>query len=567
MGAPIKRPLLHLLIVNLLKRNISMDSAKILAGSFLVLFLIICSVSVRAEIYYVDENGNDNTGNGSTGNPFATLSHAATVVTTSGDIIHVNLGTIVESSTTHLAVGVSIEGEGSGSVIQSLVTADYGYTIELSSIVVNTNGKQHISGLRFDGNGETAWGAIYIQARGNVAIHDCTFENFRFTAVVFNGKTSDYDESEPTQWTYNNSFYNNTVTNCSAEQVGGWMSGSLHIGVLDGMDIYNNSFNETARGPGNCGYPIKYYNAGYNRNLKIHDNTIIKLPSSSNSNDWNFAIELWNYRGAVEIYNNHIEGSIDIDHVKKGIYEYGLKIHDNYFGYSSLPPSSGEGANLSAGLYIEYGCEDIYIYNNEFNNLEAAIRFSPRNEYVNGVHIYYNVINQIGNTNRDAGCNILNFAGDGYTIDNLLFDNNTIYAGSTGAQYGIYIRGEHAENFNNTTIQNNIIYGFESFPIEIDGNNKNSLSIENNIFYGNGTNEAHVTGSPSNYINQNNIIHDPELENPGINWMPKSTSVCRNNGKNVGLVSDFKGNQIIGLPDIGAFEYQNRSFPWLLLLL
>jgi hypothetical protein len=518
----------------------------------LTILLLFVSLVVKSATYYVDVAGSDGA-DGSLGTPWQTLSHATTQVTTVGDIIHLNTGNHSATTTSDLAVGVSIEGEGVlNTTITSTISDSYAATISLASGVVNTDGNQHISGIAFNGSSEVAWGAIYIQARGNVHIYDCSFDDFAFTAVLFNGKVSDFDESEPSIWSENCSFYNNTVTNCCEEQPGEWMSGALHIGALDGMEIYNNTFTETARGAGNCGYPIK------NRNLKIHDNTIYKLPSTSAWNDWNFAIELWNYRGNVEIYNNHIEGSIDIDHVQKAGLTFGLKVYNNYFGYSTLPPSSGDWTNLSAGLYIEFACEDIYIYNNEFHNLESPIRFSPRDEYVNGVHIYYNLMHQIGNTNGDAGCNLMNFAGNDYTINDLNFINNTIYAGENGAQYGIILPdGTGIETFTDVDISNNVYYGFIVNPIDVSADVVDQLSIENNVFNNNGSNAASINMTPTNYVNQNNITDNPLFVSLGTDFSLQESSTLRNAGIAKGIISnDMNGNSIEGLPDIGAYEYQ-----------
>ena len=53
--------------------------------------------------------------------PWKTLAYACSRVKTSGDIIHLNAGTFIETAQSSLAVGVSIEGEGVATVIQSRV--------------------------------------------------------------------------------------------------------------------------------------------------------------------------------------------------------------------------------------------------------------------------------------------------------------------------------------------------------------------------------------------------------------------------------------------------------------
>lgn len=529
----------------------------------LTILLLLVSVTLNATDYYVrtdGSNANNGLANTSEG-AWLTLAYATAHVSAGAHTIHIAAGTYTETAQSEVAVGVSIVGAGNTTIIDSRVTADYSATISLYSETVNTNGNQSISNIRMTGYNKTAWGGILVRARGNVSIHDCEFEDFSFTAVIFNGLAVDYvadEAADPGEWSYDNRFYNNSITNCTQVQVGDWMAGALHIGSQDGMLIYNNIIHEDELAAGSCGYPIKYYCRGFNRDLRIYNNELYKLPSTSNWNDWNFAIELWEYRGGVRIYDNIIEGSIDIDHVEKNAFDTALVVRGNTFGYTTLPPSSGDWTNLSAGLYIEFACEDIYIHSNIFKNLEAPFRFSPRDETVTGVHIYNNIINQIGNTNDDAGTNLMNFAGTGYTLNDLWFVNNTIYTSDNGSTYGMIFP---AETFNDIVISNNIFQGFLTRPIEFDGTNTDGLSIENNIFYGNGTNSANVTGSPLNYVNQNNLTSNPSYVAVGTDFHLAEGSPAIDAGIGVGLTVDFDGNLIGAIPDIGAYEYDGETPP------
>ena len=56
-------------------------------------------------------NGGSNSNNGSSGSPWLTLTYAC-ANTTSGDIIHVGVGTFTETSRCVLNTGVSIIGAG-----------------------------------------------------------------------------------------------------------------------------------------------------------------------------------------------------------------------------------------------------------------------------------------------------------------------------------------------------------------------------------------------------------------------------------------------------------------------
>jgi len=84
----------------------------------LVIILLILSTAVSATTYYIDPAGN-NSNDGSVTHPWLTLTYACAHTKTSGDIIHVNAGTFVETDDCNLAVGVSLTGTGTGSVIKS----------------------------------------------------------------------------------------------------------------------------------------------------------------------------------------------------------------------------------------------------------------------------------------------------------------------------------------------------------------------------------------------------------------------------------------------------------------
>ena len=116
----------------------------------LILVLLCYTLTLSGTTYYIDSAGN-NANNGSINSPWKTLAYACSKATSSGDIIHVNAGTFTETAQSILAVGVSIEGEGVTSIINSnLSTTDNiaNHLILLQSSTLNTNGNQSISYLK-----------------------------------------------------------------------------------------------------------------------------------------------------------------------------------------------------------------------------------------------------------------------------------------------------------------------------------------------------------------------------------------------------------------------------------
>ncbi len=120
--------------------------------TLLVLCAVLCTLFTQATIYYISTTGNDATGNGTSASPWRTLYKATSTVRTAGDIIHVNPGTYVETQTSNLAVGVSLEGEGVTSVIQSTLGGVNGWVLLLESASgSSTPGNQYVANLKFDG--------------------------------------------------------------------------------------------------------------------------------------------------------------------------------------------------------------------------------------------------------------------------------------------------------------------------------------------------------------------------------------------------------------------------------
>jgi hypothetical protein len=146
----------------------------------------------------------------------------------------------------------------------------------------------------------------------------------------------------------------------------------------------------------------------------------------------------------------------------------------------------------------------------------------------------------------------MNFSYSGFTVNNLFFVNNTVYAGSHGAGYGLIIPGDA---FNNLTINNNIFQGFATRPVEITGSSKDYLLIQNNIYYGNGSNASNVTGTPTHYTNSGNLTSNPLFNTAGSDFHLQAGSPAINAGINESLTLDYGGNSVGNPPEIGAYEY------------
>lgn len=268
--------------------------------TLIIAVLLASCLTASAQVFYIAPEGNDLTGNDSSSSPWKSLSKACEQVKTPGDTIFILAGTYIELNQSNLAVGVSIKGEGNTYLIKSGLSTAYKATILLHSDTEGINGNQSISNIKIDGVNLTAWGAIQINGRNNVSIHDCYFIDFLNTAVIFNAAAS-YISTEPEVFATDNKFFNNVIVNCSEHPFGiDNASGALQIGGQEGIRIFKNQMTQTGRPAGHNDFVIKYYSNGYNKNLKIYNNTIIKEQFSGYEWDYDFAVELWHCRGGIE---------------------------------------------------------------------------------------------------------------------------------------------------------------------------------------------------------------------------------------------------------------------------
>ncbi len=310
-----------------------------------VIFFLCFLNAAFATTYYISTTGNDVTGNGTIANPWRTLFKATSTVSGAGNIIHVNVGTYVETQQCLLAVGVSVEGDGITSILKTTRTALYEPLLYLQS-TQGTSDNQHVSFLKFDGAMKAQQG-LQVNGRSNVSVHDITMVDFFERGLIFTGALN----LPLTNYATGNTCYNNVITNCAMNN--GTGQGCLAIGGQDGMLIYNNTITQDSRADGLNGWPIKYIDEGNLKNVKIYNNTLKKNIQTGLQNyiDWPFVIELFNLLGGVEIYNNTcINGGIDIVYMTKGTSTYSAWVHDNNISV----PTPNFNANKMA-LFVSFG--------------------------------------------------------------------------------------------------------------------------------------------------------------------------------------------------------------------
>lgn len=502
--------------------------------------------------WYIDPGGNDATGTGAIGNPWKTLYKATNSVSSTGDIIHVNSGTYVETAVCLLAVGVSIEGvDSSSAIIQSTLTADFTAIVRASS-AIGTNGNQHISNIKFDGTLTTKWG-IFIEGRSNFSIHDISMKDFFNSGIIWDGGIN---AGEASTYATGNTLYNNRILNC-AEYAGGYARGCVCIGSQNGMLIYNNIITQDQRAIGLNGEPIKYWNGGFLKGVQIYNNTLRKkrLYASSGVSDWDFCIEMFMSNGLNVHDNTFINGCIDLAGVFKDTYTYGAWIHDNTFTCDS------PNAYRQSAIIVEVLIQDVIIERNTIDNISNGIYLTPR-VFDAGVPIAggntKNVIirnNLMTTVVGESGGSFVDFGGGGTnSFDGLYFLNNTcMYKSGQEAFLGISLPQSSSGVIKNIHIKNNIISGSSYSAIyQYAGStiNPDSLEISGNSFYLATNVDTMFLGSGhgTHFVYSSNSHANPTYVGGG-NYHLQSGSPLIDAGVNVGL--SYFGSA----PDIGYWEY------------
>jgi len=524
----------------------ALDSASIAA------LRIKAAAAGTANTYYVSTTGNDATGTGAVDKPWKTLYKATSTVSATGAIIHVNAGTYTETQQSTLKVGISIEGDGITSIIKSTENRDFQPIINAVS-AEGTNGNQHISKLKFDGqNLLTDW-AININGRSNVGIYNCTFVDFNDRGVIFEGRPYD---TAPATYATGNIFHDNIMNNCAGYNLptGAYGRGALNIGGQDGMLIYNNTITQNSRPEGYNGWPIKYNNNGYLRGVKIYNNNITKIPlgNTNGVSGWDFAIEFFNESG-MEIYNNTIVGGgIDCNFQTKSLgsasYAYSVWIHNNTIKNTTPNPFR------QAAITLEFGTDGAVVENNIIDNQSIGVYFTPRAaNTVKNITIQKNLMTLV---NGESGGNFVDLGGNTSQqfFENINIYNNTmLYKAGYSSFFGIALPKATSGSIKTINIKNNILsnanYQVFTQPtwssVVMSG-----LSITNNNIYNNGSNNMPAfngSGSGTGYLFTGNINVTPTF---GSNYTLVAGSPLVNAGIGVGL--SFLGIK----PDIGYAELQ-----------
>ncbi|GFO61688.1 hypothetical protein GMST_40130 [Geomonas silvestris] len=504
-----------------------------------------------AATYYVDPNGNDTSGNGSSTSPWKTLSTACSKVTTAGNTIYLNAGTYTDNNRCNLAPGVNIQGAGKTLVtITSAYSGGYGtgYIFrETGQTSPVPHGNNDISGFTLSGSNKTLSCGIWLRGTDYNTIHDMKFLKIKSHAIKLAGWTywTDYNttaNTPPAAWGYNDAVYNVDIDDCTSQttQATDDRYGAIDLQALSNFKMYKVNINEnySARGTGVKAVPgwLQGFK-GYNLNIK----TNVYYSDS-------FVFETYNFTGDSEIYNSTFYQSISLNGGPKSLdsgSSWNLKIHDNTIDLSSMQVQS-------VGQELSHHWLDFY--NNYITGNKGIAAGLWSTNYTTGLGVsHWRFRNNIVYNCAD-GLQLVRGANSYVEIYNNIFDTMTANpwggSGIDGSSFSGSLSG--------AKIQNNLIMNTPAAPISI-GSSLTSSLVDHNWFYntGNGNNVANSSSSTTQSNNTKGVA--PQLTGSGARPDPYYRSSTGSNlidaGVNVGLA--YSGSA----PDIGAFEGKRLSPP------
>jgi hypothetical protein len=359
--------------------------------------------------------------------------------------------------------------------------------------------------------------------------------------------------------------------------------------TIDGLDIRNSNLNGIFFPATSTGAIIKNCDVKYNYNDGIRSSAG-EVASNVLVTTCNLS---WNGGGGVDIvtpshnwtisYNNVFRNCQYNDSYQNHNWNAGIHtwcedatvksiqiIHNTIYSNGKLPNntyvsiSSGRGIHFDTVEETNYTDGSFVGYNFIYDNNQVGILLEHASYHTVAYNLVYNNIGAYGIAVSDYST--LSEASYNKVYNNVCYGNLTgIVIQGTSSLTANRCRGNIVKNnisFGNSNNQLGCYYGGENDGTMGSGNvyQNNALGVEGTGFiqWGSGVNKNTYAAWASAYGSSTNSIQtDPLLVNStSLNFQLQTGSPCINAGVNVGLTTDFLGNPIIGLPDIGAYEKQ-----------
>ncbi|MBI5543095.1 MAG: hypothetical protein HY901_04355 [Deltaproteobacteria bacterium] len=511
--------------------------------------------------WHVAPNGNDGSGNGTPGAPWATLSHACSQVREFGDAIEVRAGAYHDDAPCDLAPGVSILGAGKDAV--TIHTAANPF-VRAESGIPSIDGSNEISGISFFGTGGN--NCIFSAGRNNQRIKACHFEDF-YAGISIRGKLRGWSDSCSGPASDSAFYCENHKLYSSEPAPGDWATGAeindntmknakiFPETIKDALIHHNTIDNRTSlkSGVGNTSF--------YWSGVKFFSNTIYTQTIAWST----IAVEVWLVSNDCQFYDNTTDGWFSILSNPHGPnLPYSFRVVNNTFR-SAAPRGIGSGAVITA-LEVGYHVQNILVEGNYFENTTADDGYKVGIAIwgygqVKNYHVRNNVVRNLDiavQVSSNDGQEVP-FDGSDFYIYNNLFDGGP-------NQKGIILIEDGVGTIRNIVIKNNIFINganagyYQAAVIYPAGHDVTGCTFTHNIVQG-GDFVSDAGGNGWSGGVSNNFAIAPELTSSGNRpdpyYRPSSAS---SNVVDRGTASLAPGVTISGYagaaPDIGAYEWR-----------
>lgn len=553
--------------------------------TILLLLISIYSFGTDGNFYF-SQTGDDDTGAGTIGNPWKTITKFNTLTFSADDSVFFKCG-----QSWH---GSAMRPKGDGTSGHNVVITAYG-----TGAKPIISAKDTVIGWSNDGAWTRPWAVTRPNVWYNAEARIGTMTSYRLwinDTEVERAQTFPPTAAKPFYWWADDSLFVYSTTNPGAA----FTNMEKAISLLDAT--YSSLLYLTA---GDNYFTVKNINfEGGVIGVDIDDSQGIIIDScefsswygirtdGTNGVTWAQDIEIKNCvfdPNRLQVYDGY-EADYTQDGINIGGSSRRINIHDNYF------KDYGHSAYGLESLGTER-VDTIKFYDNELtspnvdygNRINVYYRFGAGNEiYRNYIHngsiqnqingrnlkFYYNVIDTIKepswSDNNGAGIYLGENANDAYP-DSMMYYNNIIAnCGSSGIRMAWYAEA-YQQVFGNQFI-NNLIYNPADYGIYFD--DQDSIfdnTFKNNVIYKAGSNTPvyyRGTAVSVSTFNTSDVQGDMIDGNIGTTptfisgtKQPDVSSPAINAGLDLLHTSDYLENPLVGMPDIGAYEYQFPVLP------
>jgi parallel beta-helix repeat protein len=487
----------------------------------ILLILLLCFSLAYSTDYYVAKTGNDSPNTGTLASPFLTIVKGLSMATSPGDVVYVKAGTYSEyvrffnSGTSGNPITLSNYGTDIVTVDALSTNVYCVYSLAQSFIT--------IKGIRC--KDATSY-IINFENCHDIIIDECWATNTTKQASV---QCIMLDNGYDGTTRYNNYLIRNCTTMNGDRGIAIWNNVS-YATVQGGEHSYNN-VNVAVGG----GYPLN--NATKPTYITIdgvtaHHSVTSNIGTENNSdvtikNCWSYNAGATGIQIETDSSNATVENNLCEDNSRTWEYETGIWI---------------------------YNSANAIVRRNILRRNQTGLRIGNASNF----QAYYNLI--VDNFHQPTSAPTThNTSGVDFKQSTGTFYNNTLvnncYLGSSLSSIFVYATGTCTVN-----IKNNIVYNDQSdkdivfeqattsdYNLVYNGNR--TINIVNGVTSYTWAAYKSATGQDSHSLNVNPTFVSSS------DFQLQSTSTAINAGVNVGLTTDILKNSIVGLPDIGAYEY------------